>query len=189
MQVAAELTPSTGPRVAAAIIGAYRELLKRDPPTKSSWLWPLALSANETRDWNAMWNRNIGNVTTSGDPATWFYNPHVSAPLKFLAFDTEKSGALSMLRTLQRKGGIEAADNGDADGWQLALNAYLGAGATYPAPWKVISRLENVQPDGSFEVVSPPSSFRAPVLLVGAAALGLAAAAGYAAYWRREVLS
>lgn len=137
-----------------------------------------------------MFNENIGNVTTSGNGTTWFYNPHVTAPLKFLSFDDEKKGALSMLKALDRKGGLNAADAGDEDGWQQALNAYLGAGQTYPAPWNVISRLESVQPDGGFEVVAPPLSVRgAPALLVGAAALSLAAAAAYAAYWRREVLS
>lgn len=187
MQVAAVLTPSTAPRVAAAIIAAYRDLRGRDPPAKTSWLWPLALSANETRDWRAMFNRNIGNVTTSGNGTVWYANPHVTEPFKYLSYDDERAGALSMLKVLDKKGGIDAADTGDADGWQRAINAYLGAGATYPSPWSIVARLQSVQPDGGFEVVSPPSSFRSPVtLLVGVAALGMATAAGYAAYWRRE---
>lgn len=181
------LTPSTAPRVAAAIVAAYRDLRGHDPPAKSSWLWPLALSANETRDWNAMWNRNIGNVTTSGNGTTWFYNPHVADPLKFLSFDDERAGALSMLKVLDKKGGIAAADAGDVDGWQRTLNAYLGAGQTYPSPWGVVARLESVQPDGGFW--TPTLTRGAPTVLVTIAALGMAAAAAYAARHRRAVLS
>ncbi len=187
MQVAATLTPSTAPHVAGAIIAAYRDLRGHNPPAKNSWLWPLALSANETRQWQALWNWNVGNVTTSGPSGvSWFTNPHVTDPLKFLAFSGARPGALSMLKALDKFGGVDAADSGDAIAWQNALNKYLGSG-TYPSPWALVAKLQDVQPEG--EILLPPSSPHLNPVLVAVAALGMAAAAGYAARWRREMLT
>lgn len=190
MQVAATLTPSTKEHIAAAIIAAYRDLKGRDPLTKNSWLWPLALSANETADWKSMRNWNVGNVTAAHpDSVTWFYNPFVtSTALKFLSFDGPRAGALSMLKTLDHNGGLIAAETGDQVGWQNALNAYLG-GDTYPPLWSIIARLQDTVPDGGFdggyELVGPPAP-RTPVLLVALAALTMTAAAAAAAHWRHE---
>lgn len=192
-QVAAVLTPSSASPIAAAIIAAYRDLMGRDPPAKSSWLWPLALSANETDSWTSMYNWQVGNVITiHPDSDPWFYNPHVtSTALKFVSFDGPRSGARAMLKTLKNHGGIDAADSGDRDGWQKALNAYLGAGETYPSLWGRVSHLENTVPDGGFEggyeLVGSPVRV-APVALIALTALGLTAAAAYAAHQRHRML-
>jgi len=177
MQVAAALTPSNAPHVAGAIVEAYRTLRSRDLPAKSSWLWPLALSANETAEWQSMYNWNVGNVTTSRDDVSWFYNPKVSSPLKFRAFSDARSGAYSMLKALDRYGGLVAADSGDVTAWQNALNSYLGS--TYPSLNKLIARLQDVQPET--QVIAPQRTKGSDALVV-VAALGLAATAGYVAY-------
>lgn len=190
MQVPAALTPSSAPHIASAIIGAYQDLRGYGPPTKSSWLWPLALSANETRSWAALWNWNVGNVTTSGSgDVSWFLNPHVTDPLKFLAFSDARSGARSMLKILDKYGGLAAADTGDSKAWQHALDKYLGSGS-YPPLSSLITKLQDTQPEDGYEIVTPPSAHRnTSLILVTAAALGMAAVAGYAAYQRREVFS
>lgn len=141
-----------------------------------------------------MYNWNVGAVTTGHpDTTSWFYNPRVtSASLKFVSFDGPFAGARSMLRTLKQHGGIDAADAGDQNSWQLALNGYLGAGKVYPPLWARVTRLQNTVPEGGFEGESLsylPTKKNSPVLLVGATALALVVAAGYAAYWRREALS
>jgi hypothetical protein len=188
-QVAAILTPSTAPHVAAAIVAAYHDLRGHAPPTKSSWLWPLALSANETDQWRSMFNWNIGSVTTSSEDVSWFFNPKViSSALKFRAFDGALSGAFAMLKTLDRHGGLVAAETGDAGGWQIALNAYLGGGV-YPSLSSLISRLDSVQPEGGAEYILSPSKKEPGTMFVVATALCLAAAAGYAAHLRHEVIS
>lgn len=204
MQVAAQLTPSDAPHVAAAIVAAYGDLRGRPPPAKSSWLWPLALSANETASWRKMWNWNVGNVTTPGASGIpWYANPDVTAPLKFRAFDDPRSGALAMLQALDRWGGVAAADAGDAAGWQRALNLYLCGPnippcnvspppccGPYPPPWGRIASLDGVQPAGGYEVVTPPAPLPArqagsQIAVATAAAVGMALAAGYAAYQGR----
>jgi|GEM_PF-3112219 len=186
MQVAAQLTPSTASRVAGEIIAAYSELRGHYPPAKSSWLWPLALSANETRNFEALWNNNIGNVTTSGSGnVSYFVNPHVSEPLKFLAFPDLRAGARSMLYYVNKYGGLDAADVGDQTGWQRALDKYLGS--PYPPLWGLVAKLDSsVQPDSEHIISTPerPSGVPFGTILVG---IGLATAAGYAAArWLRQ---
>lgn len=189
-QVPAVLTPSTSAHIAGAIILAYGDLRGRMPPAKTSWLWPLALGYNETAGWKSMRNWNVGNVTTAGDPAAWFINPYVTKPLKFLSFNDARSGSLSMLKVLDKYGGIDAADIGDETGWQNALNKYLGSG--YPSPWPLVSKLQNVQPEG-VELITAPSlnttARRAPlVFTVAAVAALVAAAATYTAKHQRHVI-
>lgn len=187
MQVAAALTPSTASHVAAAIIAAYNDVRGTKPPVKSSWLWPLALSANETDQWRAMWNWNVGNVTTSSDSVAWFYNPHVTAGLKFRSFDGILPGAVAMLKTLDRHGGIVAADAGDQVAWQSALDGYLGGG-TYPSLKTLIARLDSVQPEGGNENIAPPAtSSRRPVITL-ASGVGLVALTAAATFGAKSVL-
>lgn len=188
MQVSAVRTPITASAMAAAIISAYRALRGQQPPAKSSWLWPLALWANETANGKSMYNWNVGNVTTAGDPATWYANPGVTAPFKFLAFNDAQSGALSMLKVLDKYGGIAAADAGDQAGWQNALNKYLGSG-TYPSPWILVAKLQDTQPEG-VQLVTPPVSVSRPepgILIAVVVAATLAGATAFAAKRRRAL--
>jgi len=162
VQVSARLTPATAGELAGAIVAAYGDLRGHVPPAPSSWLWPLALSWNETAKGRKLWNLNAGNVTTLDPGVAWYVNPDVTAPLHFRAFDSLRAGALSMLRTLDARGGIAAADAGDRDGWQRALDAYLGA--PYPAPWGLVASLAGTTPR------APSSrSAGAPVLALGLA--------------------
>ncbi len=173
MQVPARLTPATAADVAGALVAAYRELRGHDPPAASSWLWPLALSSNETAAWRKLWNLNVGNVTTADPASTWYANPDVTVPLKFRAFDSLRAGARSMLHVLDQHGGLTAADQGDRDAWQAALDGYLGA--PYPAPWGLVASLQGVSPR------APSSGARgaavAGAIFVGAFAFAAAARA------------
>lgn len=124
-------TPSSAAAVAGAIVRGYARLRGRMPPGKSAWLWPLALSANETDNWKAMFNWNAGNVMAlPGEP--YFVHPLVrGAANRFRAYADLDAGAFCMLTTLEHHGGIAAAEAGDRGAWQKTLNAYLG-GAPYP---------------------------------------------------------
>lgn len=180
MRVQAILTPSTAQQVAAAIFSAYRDLRGYDPPSKSSWLWPLALSSNETAQWIAMYNRNAGNVTTSGDAVPWYLNPKVTAPLRFRSFDDLRSGALAMLKALDLHGGVVAADAGDKNAWQAALNGYLGS--PYPQLWNLIDSLNgSISPVSTQEQIRPPSTSSGSVA-VAVGLLALVGGVGYGLY-------
>src|SRR5271165_6823050 len=132
MQVSAQLTTSDAASVAGAIVWAYTQMRGAPPVSKNSWLYPLALSSNETAHWTKMYNWNVGAVTTLGTSGDWFSNPLVTNGLKFSSYPDLGTGCAAMLRTLQADGGLAAADAGNEAGFQTALNAYLGGGSTYP---------------------------------------------------------
>jgi hypothetical protein len=146
-EVAIARTEASAGDVAGAIVAVYRELRGADPPARSSWLWPLALSANETDSWRQLYNWNAGDVTAWDRNRPWFSNPHVTdAAIKFASFESLRDGVRAMLRTLDRFGGLAAADAGDREAWQHALNAYLGSGTPYPPLWGRIAALESTIP-------------------------------------------
>jgi hypothetical protein len=166
---------ATAADVAGAIVRAYSTLKGAPPPSNTSWLYPLALSSNETAGWTSFYNYNLGNITTSGQNVDWYLNPHVTNGLKFRSYSSLDAGALGMLKTLASDGGLAAADAGDEGAFQTALNAYLG-GATYPNLSALISRLSSTVPSSGS--VLPPISIppqAAPIALV--AAIGFLAVA------------
>ena len=210
-QVAAELTPSDAPTVAGAIVAAYGDLRGHAPPARTSWLWPLALSANETDTWGngpspygGLWNNNVGNVTSPHPTSeAWYDNPHVykSLGLKFRAFDTLRAGALAMLEDLDAHGAIAAADAGDAAGWQSALTDYLhevekdpatgqptGKLVPYPALDARIATLAGTSPSGAGDTPAGrlASRGRSPARVFGLV-LGFVGAVGLAHMARRRV--
>ena len=139
-QVSAVLTPSSAPVVAGALIWAYRKIYGTDPPAQTSWLYPLALSANETAHWgqalpsNGMWNWNCGNISDGvckgkvRGTAGFYRNPHVTSPINFAAFNTLGDGATGLLKTLQCMGAQASADTGDYSGFMSALESGCYAG-------------------------------------------------------------
>lgn len=149
VEVPASLKLTRAEDVAGAILAAYANVRASAPANKEAWLWPLALSANETASWSQLYNWNLGNVTTDGS-VPWYRNPHVTSGLKFRDCLSLGEGALVMLRALDRLGGLDAAAKADYPAFQKALNAYLGSG-TYPSLAALIAKYENVTP-------TPPSS-------------------------------
>ena len=153
-QVAARQTSSNGPAVAGAMIWAYEKLLGRKPASKTSWLYPLALSALETASWKALWNHNVGNVTTSA-AHDWYYNPHVTGDLKFAAFPTLGAGCLAEMHWLSAHGGLVAADAGDYEGFMNVLEKGCYAGCVpYPSLQGNITALQNIEPKRYWELLS-----------------------------------
>lgn len=133
LNVPAVLTPATAADVKAAILVAYQALRGRPCPSDDCWLWPLALSANETARWTQLYNHNLGNVTTLGTASRWYSNPHVTSPLRFLDCLDLNAGARAMLSALDLHGGVQAAEQGDLAAFQRALDGYLGGGpGSYP---------------------------------------------------------
>lgn len=141
-QVAALPMSSAAAAVAGAIQWAYQQIKGVAPPAQTSWLWPLALSANETASWRmpsgtsgGLYNWNIGNVTTTGSASVSYYlNPAVTANLKFVSYPDLGSGALGMMQTLSADGGLAAADAGDMSAWQTAQQSYQGCTFGTPTP-------------------------------------------------------
>jgi len=180
-EVAAVLTPASAADVAGAIVAAYTRLRGRAPASRESWLYPLALSANETASWSQLYNHNIGNVTGTGADGPWYRNPHVTSALKFRDFPTLESGAETMLRDLEAHGGLDAADRADLGGFQVALNAYLGG--AYPSIGALVARLRSTSPGAGVAASSSATPTRARaaaavdvVAAIAGAALGVAAA-------------
>lgn len=143
-QVPARLTPATAAQVAGAIVRALTRIKGQLPASTSSWLFPLALAANETASFSQLYNWNVGNVLVVGTH-DWFANPHVTVPLRFADCTSLDDGALMMLRVLDRFGGLAAADAGDLAAFQVALNGYLGGG-TYPSIAALVASLGAVVP-------------------------------------------
>ena len=82
-----------------------------------------------------------------------------------------------MLRALNQHGGIAAAEAGDKNAWQAALNGYLGS--PYPPLWNLIDSLNSSlvnSPDQ--ERISPPSTSSSGV----AVAIGIVALVGGVGY-------
>lgn len=142
-EVPAKPTPTTAADVASVLVSAYTTVRGDAPPARESWAWPHALSANETAEWSQVWNYNIGNVTTDGrDP--WYSNPHVTAALRFRAFESLTGGAVAMLQILNRFGGLDAADRGDFEAFQAACDKYLGS--TYPRLDQLVAKYKALVP-------------------------------------------
>ncbi len=127
--VPALLTPATAADVAKAIADAYQQIRGKAPPAVTSWLYPLALSANETDSWGKLYNRNLGAVHAL--QARGFIHPLVIPATRFADYATLVDGAAAMLRVLDRFGGLAAADRGDLSAFQQACDGYLGG--TYPS--------------------------------------------------------
>lgn len=164
-QVSASPMTAAPADVAAAFSAAYEQLRGRLPPSQSSWLYPLAASAVETADWTSLYNNNLGNVTTAGG-GDWYANPKVTNGLKFASYASLQDGALAELKVLDRFGGVDAADNGDLQGFQQALNSYLGGG-TYPSISGKLQRYASLQPAiGSPLIASLPQIVK-PLLVAG----------------------
>jgi hypothetical protein len=170
-QVDPQPMTATAADVAGAIVRAYQTLKGSPPPSDTSWLFPLALSSNETAGWKSFFNFNLGNITTLGSGVDWYLNPHVTNGLKFRSYGSLDEGALGMLKTLQADGGLAAADAGDEGAFQSALNAYLG-GSIYPNLSGLISRLSSTVPSSGW-APSIPSQL-APLILT--ASIGFLAA-------------
>ena len=96
------------------------------------WLYPLALSANETDSSSKMHNRNVGDVLALL-AEKGFAHPLVTPATRFAAYETLDDGAEAMLRVLDRFGGLAAADAGNLAAFQKACDGYLGQGKTYPS--------------------------------------------------------
>lgn len=188
-QVAAEPMSSNAAAVAGAIEWAYQQLKGATPPRRESWLWPLAVSSNETAAWRdprtaanhaGLYNSNVGNVTTLGSGVDWYYNPAVTNGLKFTSYADLGAGALGMMKVLQRVGALAAADNADSGAFQAALNTYLGG--TYPSMAGLIAHLSSTTPTpwGGSPTVSPAVASRGRDLAIGVGIVALAGALSFA---------
>jgi len=117
-QVEAVRTPATAGQVIGALMAAG---LSRDAANIVA-----SQSADETANWQAMWNWNPGNVTASGSQD--YVIQSSSNPGHFRAFSTLLEGAQAMVGWLQAKGAIAAAESGNISAYVAALAAgcYLG---------------------------------------------------------------
>lgn len=180
-QVAAQLTPSDVATVAGAFVWAYGQLLGQAPPSANSWLYPLALSANETASWAQLYNWNVGNVTGTGyvGQIGYYRNPHVTTSLNFAAFANLGAGCLAELKILRSYGALAQADAGNYAGFSSALQSggYAGKGVAYPNLQGLISKFSSVAP-----VPYAPGLSLPPVASL-ALGLGVVAASGYLALW------
>ena len=176
-QVAPLPMQSDAATVAGAIMWAYGQLKGEPPPRVESWLWPLALSSNETAAWRdprsasnkaGLYNWNLGNVTTNGSGVDWYLNPAVTNGLKFASYPDAGAGALAMMKVLDHLGGLAAADAGDWNAWQVTLSKYLGS--SYPDLSALVSRLSSTVPapygPGS-ALVASASSIVKPLVIAG----------------------
>jgi hypothetical protein len=133
-QVDAVITDYPTEVVAGAMIAAYQQVMGTDPPSQTSWSFPLA-QAVKAEGWagNYAFNNNPGNLTYRFPPAVdWYYNPHVTNGLHFSSYDTLLDGCVAMLLALKAHGALAAADAGDSAGYAAALGGwYLGANGDY----------------------------------------------------------
>jgi len=187
MQVAAQLTPADPATVAGAMAWAYTQVTGRAPPSRSSWLMPLAQSAFETANWSVLTQNNVGFISQPNKGLPFFFRG--SNPVPFAVYPTLGQGCIAMMRWLQKNGALAGADNNDIGVYIAGLQSggYLGNNgdyATYAAGIaSEMSRYANVVPRPYSD--APPSAL-APLRLTNnqalALSLGVVAAAAYAAY-------
>ena len=148
MQVEAVLTRSDASAMAGAIVSSYGRIVGHAPPSRSSWLVPLAQSALETKHWSAMWNYNAGNIT-SGQPdrEDWLRIPvsgltldhgGAAGKLRFRASGSLGEGTDALVAWLDHHGAIAAADAGDFEGFVAALQngGYVGSDPKVYGPYR-----------------------------------------------------
>lgn len=185
MQIAPVATPSDPATVAGAMIWAYQYVTGRAPPSKSSWLMPVAQSAFETANWQQMYGNNAGYISQPNKSQPYYFRG--SNPVPFAWYPTLGQGCAALIRWLQRTGALAAADANNLQAYGVALQSggYLGSDPSqYPVYLAGISsemqRYTNVVP------VPYSEGGIVPVNTTNWQALGLAAlvvsAAGVAAY-------
>jgi len=188
MQIAPVATPSDPATVAGAMIWAYQYVTGRAPPSRSSWLMPLAQSAFETANWQQMYNNNAGYISQPNKSQTYYFRG--SNPVPFAVYPTLGQGCAALIRWLQRTGALAGADANNLQTYGAALQSggYLGSDPSqYPAYLAGIQsemqRYANVVPTPYSESPTGPST---PFGLTNGQAIVLAigalAAAGLAAY-------
>lgn len=98
-------TPVSEDELALALIQAWKEVLGSDP-TKEQISVLLSQNALETNHRKAMWNYNIGNITTSGKGGFNYFNlKHKDKNenvLKYRSYNTLKDGAVDYLKLLSQ---------------------------------------------------------------------------------------
>ena len=143
-KVEADLTPVTAADVKSSIVKVLT-MLYEAPVADTSWLWPLAVSANETADWKQLFNFNAGNVSRMWSLSGPYYiNPHVPENTQtFASFDSLDAGISAMLRTMHKMGALAAADAGDLEAFQKAMTPYSSSYASWD-PRPIAAFYENV---------------------------------------------
>ena len=126
MQVASTLTQADASAIAGAMIWAYQQVTGRSPPSKSSWMMPLAQSAFETANFSSLYDWNVGFISQPSKSQPYFYRG--SNPVPFAVYSTLGQGCIAMLRWLQRSGSLAGADNNDLGAYSIGLqkSGYLG---------------------------------------------------------------
>ena len=131
MQVAAVATPSDAATMAGALAWAYQQVTGRSPPSRSSWMIPLAQSSFETAHWSQMYNWNAGYISQPNSSQPFYYRG--SNPVPFAVYPNIGAGAVALMAWLQKHGGLAAADNNDLGAYTSALRSggYLGNNGDY----------------------------------------------------------
>lgn len=153
-QYAAKLTPSDASTVAGALVWAYQKVTGHAPVRIESWLYPLALSSNETAAWTSLFNWNAGNITTLGVTTDWYSNPKVTNGLKFVNYKTLGAGCVGLMGWLFSHGLLTPADNGDYDSFMSGLDSSGYAGTNYPALSGLVSSLYETVPKRYWEITT-----------------------------------
>ena len=173
-QVDAVNTPSTPEAVGGELVNAYKNVVGRDPPNRSSWVIPLAQAAVETAAFGGgLWNNNIGNITTANpNSEDWMLLP--GNTLKFRSFSNLSDGATAMMSWLNSHGCIPFADSGDIAGYVGALQkaCYVGCDASvYPGYQtgiqNYVGKYGGIQPTHFFNLTWQTWAVVAGILLGG----------------------
>jgi hypothetical protein len=186
MQIAPVATPSDPATVAGAMIWAYQYVTGRAPPSRSSWLLPLAQSAFETANWQQMYSWNVGYISQPNKSQPYYFRG--SNPVPFAVYPTLGQGCAALIRWLQRTGALAGADANNLQTYGAALQSggYLGSDPSqYPAYLAGIQsemqRYANVVPTPYSEGgVVPVNTTNWQALGLAALVLGAAGVAAYA---------
>jgi hypothetical protein len=101
-QVPAVRTPLRPVDARAALREAFQATIHRDPTTPELNML-AAQSALETRNWQAMWNYNFGNITTNSDPWYTLGTEATVGAHRYRPFNSASDGAAYYVAFLKRR--------------------------------------------------------------------------------------
>jgi len=94
-------TPATFDEMASAFMQGYRDVTG-EPPTTRVLAMFLAISAQETREWDAMWEWNPVNLTTVSKRG-FFHIPGDPDGLKYAPYGNARQGAAATVKRFAEK--------------------------------------------------------------------------------------
>lgn len=166
-QVDAVQTPAS----AADVLGA----IQAAGVSQNAAVMLAAQSAFETAGWTALWNYNLGNITTNGAD---FYLLGSDQTHRYLPYDSLQEGAAGFVGYLRGHGLIPFAEAGDLPGYVAKLKSF-GYFESDAAPYQAgmqswITKLGGITP-------TPPQTNQ--TLRTVGICLAILTAAGATAYY------